>query len=229
MTKSRGIRAPRRRWTAQELDELRLRFPNETAPVIAADLGRKAFAVYQMAAKLGLQKSPEFLASQASGRLRKDDGRGASSRFAPGHVPANKGLRRPGWNKGRMAETQFKKGSMSGAAQHNYVPIGTERISKDGYLERKFTDDPSVAPQRRWAGVHRLVWEAKNGPIPPGYAVAFLPGHQTTEASLITIDALELISRAELMRRNTIHRYPPELKQTIRLVGKLKRAIEERT
>lgn len=117
---------------------------------------------------------------------------------------------------------------MSGAAQHNYVPIGTERISKDGYLERKITDDPNIAPRRRWIGVHRLVWKTENGPIPSGYAVAFLPGRQTTEASLITIDALELISRAELMRRNTIHRYPTELKQTIRLVGKLKRAIEER-
>lgn len=29
------------------------------------------------------------------------------------------------------------------------------------------------------------------------------------------------------MRRNTIHRYPPELKETIRQLGKLKKAISE--
>jgi hypothetical protein len=35
-----------------------------------------------------------------------------------------------------------------------------------------------------------------------------------------------LITRRELMSRNTIQRFPPELKQTIHLLGKLKRTIE---
>lgn len=227
MTKSRGIlqRIP---WCAQDVAELSRRYPHEQTKVIAADLGRPIHTVYQKANGMGLKKDAAYLESEASGRLNGRDTRGLSSRFRKGLVPANKGLRRPGWAPGRMASTQFKAGEMRGAAQHNYVPIGTERISKDGYLERKVTDDHPV-PARRWVAVHRLVWEASNGPVPPGHAVAFLPGRRTTEADAITLDGLELITRAELMRRNTIHRYPSELKQTIRLVGKLRRAIEERS
>jgi hypothetical protein len=43
----------------------------------------------------------------------------------------------------------------------------------------------------------------------------------------VRIENLEMISRQELMRRNTIHRYPPALKEVIRLAGKLKRTIED--
>lgn len=94
--------------------------------------------------------------------------------FLPGHVPFNKGKK--GWQAGgRSVETQFKKGEMSGAAQRNYKPIGSTRISKDGYLERKVTDDHPV-PARRWVGEHRLIWEAENGPIPDGHVVVFLDG-----------------------------------------------------
>lgn len=146
-------------------------------------------------------------------------------RFQPGQPPANKGLRRPGWAPGRMASTQFKKGQMAGAAQRNYQPIGTERISKDGYLERKVTDDHPV-PARRWVGVHRLVWEAANGPIPPGHAVAFREGKRTAVAEEITVDRLELVSRVELMRRNSYHNnYPKEVAQLIQLKGALNRKI----
>lgn len=42
-----------------------------------------------------------------------------------------------------------------------------------------------------------------------------------------SIDNLELITRAERMRRNSIHRYPPELKSAIRVISKLKRTIQE--
>lgn len=41
----------------------------------------------------------------------------------------------------------------------------------------------------------------------------------------VTLDNLECVSRAENMRRNTIHRYPPELKQAIRAVAKLRRTL----
>jgi hypothetical protein len=149
----------------------------------------------------------------------------SDGRFQPGQVPANKGLRRPGWAPGRMASTQFKKGSMTGAAQRNYVPIGTERLSKDGYLERKVTDDHPV-PARRWVGVHRIVWEAAHGPIPAGHAVAFREGKRTSVADEITADRLELVSRVELMRRNSYHNnYPKEVAQLIQLKGALNRKI----
>lgn len=154
---------------------------------------------------------------------------GASGRYPKGHVPANKGLRRPGWASGRMAETQFKSGREAREA-HNYRPIGSMKIDRDGYLVRKVTDDPSIYPARRWVGVHRLVWEAANGPIPPGHMVRFKPGRRTTDVDSITVDGLELITMAENGRRNIFHhRYPEEVVDLIRLKSRLTRKINKRS
>ena len=120
--------------------------------------------------------------------------------------------------------TQFKKGSMSGAAQHNYVPIGSYRLSKDGYLEQKTNDDHPV-PARRWVAVHRLVWEAANGPIPEGHVVGFLPGRRSNVLEKITLDALELISRGELARRNHPRSRDPDLAKLVQLKGAITRQV----
>lgn len=224
MTKSRGIIKKRRTWTPAEDEQLQLLYPDSSAASVAAWFDCSTASVYRRARTLGLKKSEAFLASTASGRIATGSSVGADGRFKKGSVPFNKGLRRPpGWAPGRMATSQFKKGRPAHEAR-NYVPIGTERVSKDGYLERKVTDDPTLAPTRRWVGVHRLVWEEANGPIPPGHAIAFHDGNNRN----LELANLELISNAEKMRRNTIHRYPPELKQAIRLVGKLRRAIKSK-
>lgn len=211
-------------WTPAEDALLRVRYADEQTENIARDLGLGLGRVYQRAHKLGLSKSAAFYTSDKSARIQRGKQNAAmiSSRFPKGHVPANKGLRRPGWAPGRMAETQFKKGEMSGAAQHNYVPIGTERITRDGYLERKVTDDPAIVPARRWVGVHILIWQDANGPVPPGHCLAFRDGDKTH----IALDNLELISRAERMRRNSYHtNYPKEVAQLIQLKGALNRKI----
>lgn len=95
-------------------------------------------------------------------------------------------------------------------------------------LERKISDDQGIYPARRWIGVHRLVWEAANGPIPKGHAVVFKPGMASTDPDEITIDRLELITRAELMRRNTRHNLPPELNALISTKARMTRLINER-
>ena len=219
MTKSRHILAPRRPWTPDEIETVRINYADWPTRLLAELLGRTAASVYVMAATLGLRKSPEYLASPSAARLRPGHNQGGATRFKRGQTPANKGLRRPGWGPGRMRETQFKKGEMHGRAEALYQPIGAERISKDGYLERKINDD--LPRQQRWRAVHLLAWEAANGPLPKGHCLAFRDGNRRN----IALDNLDLITRAERMRRNTIHRYPPELKQTIRVAGKLRRAI----
>lgn len=211
---------PRQHWTDGELATLRARYSHEKTSVIAAALGRAVYSVYNKAHSLGLKKSAEFLASPASGRT--DGSRGASGRFKPGQTPANKGLRRPGWAPGRMAETQFRKGERRGVAVRLYQPIGTERTSKDGYLERKINDDMPL--QKRWRAVHILMWEAVHGPLPAGHAVVFKDKDKTH----IVIDNLELVSRADLMRRNTRHNLPKELSDLIQLRGALNRVINHR-
>lgn len=213
-------------WTPAEERTLRRRYPDEPTETIAADLGLTVAQVYSKASRMVLRKSARYFERYPAGRINAPGGRSIGTRFKPGHEPWNRGKK--GWKAGgRSAETRFKKGEMSGAAQHNYKPIGSHRISKVGYLERKVTDDHPV-PARRWVAVHRLVWEAAHGPIPSGHAVAFLPGQRTDQLEEITAERLELVTRAELMRRNTLHRYPKEIALAIQAMGALHREINRR-
>lgn len=231
MTKRRIAAEPRKFWTAAEDEILRQRVPNEPTHVVATALGRSLSGTYQRVLTLGIKKSAAYLASPASGRT---NGRqGIDTRFVKGHASFNKGKKRlPHW-KAIPPDTQFKKGHLGGIAAENYRPAGSERISKDGYLERKMRDDvPEAATpkeaarlrQRRWRAVHLIVWEEANGPLPKGYAVCFRDGNKRH----ITLDNLELVKRSDLMKRNTIHNLPSELKETVQLLGRVNRQIRKR-
>lgn len=216
MTKSRGINQEKARWNGELDDWLRDLYPNHSTAKIALLLGLREAQVYNRAHALGLKKSATYLASPEAGRLTATDTRGGQTRFQKGQ---------PAWNKGTKGivgvqeacrATQFKPGIRQGVAVKLYQPIGTERISKDGYLERKTNDDMPL--QKRWRAVHLLVWEAANGPLPEGHAVAFKDG-----------DNLELLSRADLMHRNTRHNLPPEINEVIHLRAVLTRQINKRS
>jgi hypothetical protein len=122
MTPNRNIRSYhgrallRRKWTATEIRRLRRLYPNMGNEPIGARLGRTWSAVQNMAVKMGLRKSEAFL-------------RSPECRFQPGAKPWNLGVT------GYMGAnpTSFRKGHMP----HNHRPIGSERLTKDGYLERK--------------------------------------------------------------------------------------------
>lgn len=213
----------RHHWTPDEIAVLTARYPHERTADIAAALGLSRARIYYKADALGLRKTAAFLASKASGRA--DGKRGASSRFKPGHRTWNAG--KSFHAGGRSIATQFKPGQLSGVARRLLKHIGAERISKDGYLERKINDD--LPCYKRWRAVHRIVWEQANGPIPRGYAVVFRPGCHSTNPADITADKLELLTRAELMRRNTVHNYPKPIVRAIRTRAALVRMINHRS
>ena len=216
----------RRPWTPADLATLRYGYPHMPTAVLAEQLGRSAAQVYCAAYAQGLHKTPAYLASEAACRLRTDSTIGQATRIQPGSVPWNKGQT---YNAGgRSVETQFKPGRPAHTAR-NYVPIGSLRICKDGYLERKYTDNPALKPTRRWVAVHRLVWQAAHGPIPAGHVVVFKPGQKTAQLELITAERLQCISRVENMRRNSVHtKLPPEVARLVQLRGQLQRAINRR-
>jgi hypothetical protein len=222
MTKSRNINAPKRTWSDDELALLRANYASVRTADLAATLGINLVLVYRRASLLGLRKSAEFAASDKSGRLFKGGKLGQLTQFSPGQRPWNTGTHYVAG--GRSAETQFKPGRKPEESR-NYLPIGTLRISKDGYLERKVTDDQSLMPARRWQFVHRIVWEAANGPIAPGHMVVFRPGQFTNRVELLTADRLACISRAENALRNSLWRTDPEIMRLFQLKGAIKRQV----
>lgn len=108
--------------------------------------------------------------------------------FKKGSTPWNKGL------KGYMGanKTSFKKGTIP----PQYRPVGSERITKDGYIEIK-VEDPN-----KWELKHRVIWEQHHGEIPKGHAIIFADG----DKSNLDIDNLLLVSRKQLlfMNRNNL-------------------------
>lgn len=162
-----------------------------------ADFLRESYRKYsliELTARVNAKFGTGYTVQQVRSLTRNQHMKsGRTGQFEKGSVPFNKGT------KGLMKpnRTSFKKGNMSGAAQHNYKPIGSTRISKDGYLERKVTDDHPT-PARRWVGEHRLVWEAANGPIPGGHVVVFLDGDKMN----CTLNNLRCVPRGVLQYMN---------------------------
>lgn len=234
MTKSRGILPARRFWTEAERDLLRSMYPECTGQDVAAWLDCTPSRVYQMAKKLGIEKSAEFLASDASGRVARGRQHPSmiAARFQKGLTPWNKGRdshetgtgHHPNSHHPNSRRTQFRKGRKPEEAR-NYQPIGSLRICADGWLERKVTDDQSIVPARRWVAVHRLVWEAENGPIPKDHIVCFKPGMKTTVLEEVTTSRLECITRAENARRNHPRNRSPELAMLVQLKGAITRQV----
>lgn len=220
MTRSAGKRRPHRRWMCAEIEIVKARYPHERTADIAATLGRPLATVHAKANALGLHKTPAFMASPAACRLRRGDHIGAATQFKPGHVPANKGLRRPGFCRGRMAETQFKKGHFPFNRDANFRVIGALRVNTDGYLDMRTSFERGALG---WTALHRILWEDAHGQVPPSMALVFKDGDRLN----VCLDNLELISRRELMARNTIQRYPPELRSAIKLARRAERKIRE--
>lgn len=73
--------------------------------------------------------------------------------------------------------------------------------------------------------MHRLVWEAANGPVPAGHIVVFKPGMRTVVLEEITLDRVELITRAENARRNHPRSRDPELGRLVQLKGAITRQV----
>ena len=216
MTKSRNVNAPKTAWTADMVEVVLARFPHEKTSRLASDLGVSVFATCNKAYALKLRKTPEFLASADAGRLIKGSNVGMDGRFKAGHTPANKGVK--GISHPGMIPTQFKPGR----TPHNWLPIGSERLSKEGYLQRKMTD--TGYPPRYWVSVHTLLWREHHGDVPDGHVIVF----KDCNKKIIEIGNLECVSRTDMMRRNSLHNYPKEIVQVIHLRGAINKKINRR-
>ncbi len=213
----------RRPWLPWEVEFLRQHYADALTVHLAEVLGTSVERVLRKANAMGLKKSVELIAATARERTSRPDHGGRRTRIQPGQEPWNKGKPGSTGHHPNCRATQFQPGKRP----HTWVPVGSYRVVPDGTLERKVNDLPGPN-NLRWKPVARLVWEEAHGPVPAGHTVVFRPGQKTTDPELVTLDRLECISRAELMARNTVHRYPKEIAQAVQLMGALKRQINQR-
>ncbi len=212
----------RRPWSSDDLALLAALYPHLPTSKVAEKLGRTVCAVNGAAFGAGLKKTAERL--QDAGRIQAGQQTPAmvGSRFKAGHQTWNAGMK--GWAAAGTEATRFKPG----CKPQTWKPVGTLRLSKDGYLQRKVTDT-GYSP-KDWQSVHSIIWAETHGAVPAGHVVVFKPGKKTTDEAAIHVADLECLSRADLMRRNSYHtNYPPEVAQLVQLRGALTRQINKHT
>lgn len=119
-------------------------------------------------------------------------------RFEPGQEAWNRGRPQAEWMGPEAAErcraTQFRRGQLP----HNAaaLPVGSERVTRDGYVEVKVADRPSgTGPAHdNWRPKAHLVWEEANGRrLRPGEVVVFADGDRAN----LDPDNLVAMTRAE--------------------------------
>lgn len=143
---------------------------------------------------------------------------GRDGRFKPGNVPhPNSGLSGPN-------KTSFKKGNVPA----NVLPLYSERINKDGYIEIKIPEpNPYTSAKTRFKHKHVWLWEQAHGPIPKGHAVVFKDGDRMN----CVLANLECVHRRVLQQMNKKFRpseYPKELRPSILAVSKVTAAMAQR-
>lgn len=182
-------------------------FPREIADYIRNNY--KGVGNKEMAERLNKKFGTNYTAKQLN-TFYKNHGLncGLTGRFEPGHIPANKGKHMP--TRGRMAETQFKKGH----TPHNKLPIGSIIKKSDGYMWKKIGEGA-----RDWKQMHVIVWEEAHGPRPEGYLITFKDGDTTN----YKLENLALVSMAESleMTRKGLRSDNPSITETGVLVARL--------
>lgn len=113
---------------------------------------------------------------------------GLTGKFRKGQTPHNKGKKIPKEVYEKVKHTMFAKGNVP----PNHRPVGSERISKDGYIEVK------VAEPNKWRLKQRVVYEETKGKIPEGCPIIFLDGNKRN----FDIGNLRCITRSELLYLN---------------------------
>lgn len=185
----------KKKWNSDELEYIRIHYPNTSNDELMKRFECSEKSLYTAANLLKVRKTKEYK-STTFGEILKNAGH--SSRFKPGQVAFNKGKK---WHEFMLPEAQaksrakcFKKGNIP----HNTNEIGHQRITKDGYIEIKVSDN--VESKYNYKLKHRLVWEEYHGEIPKNHQVRFIDGDKTN----FNIENLKLLSLADSLVINSL-------------------------
>lgn len=102
-------------------------------------------------------------------------------RFEPGQEAWNRGRPQAEWMPPESVERTRATRFANGQLPHNAMdlPVGSERVTRDGYVEVKVAERPSGqgASHDNWRPKAHIVWERANGrALRPGEVVVFADG-----------------------------------------------------
>lgn len=145
---------------------------------------------------------------------------GRTGQFEAGNIPANKGI--PMETKGRMAETQFKKGNMP----QTHLPVGSVTIRRYSDKRKKPYMWEKVEEPNKWRMKHVLEWERHNGPVPEGMIVIFADGDTLNP----DISNLIIVTKAQhaVMNSHNLHGCDKEHAEMAANIASLKIEISKR-
>ena len=173
MARSKGSKdkKPQHKWTDEEKEYLALIVKGSTYKEITKKMNDKF--------------EYDFSEGQIKGAMaRYKLATGTGGYFKKGSTPWNKGTK--GLTKAN--KTSFKKGTIP----PNQVPIGTESITKGGYIKVK------VGEPNKWKLKQRYIYEQHYGEITNNYNVIFTDGNKMN----FDIDNLIAVSKSEMLILN---------------------------
>jgi hypothetical protein len=200
-------------WTEKEIKFLTDNYSDMKTADIAAIMNRPIGGVNGKAYDLRLKKSFKHMKMLQEIESQKLINSGKRHQFKKGQTSHNKGKKMPAELYEKIKRTMFKPGHKPG----NIKKVGAIRIDHEGYTYIKLSD-------ANWVLKHRHVWEQINGPVPANHVVIFKDNNMHN----FDINNLQVISQADNMLRNTIHQYPEQIQELIKLKNKLKKKINEK-
>ena len=138
---------------------------------------------------------------------------GLTGQFKKGNVPHNKGKKQIEYMSQESIERTKKTRLKKGNKPKNYRPVGSERITKDGYIEVK------VADPNKWETKNKIIYKQYYGDIPEGHKIIYADGNKLNN----DINNLILVSDNEelIMNRYRLRTENIELTKTGYLIAKV--------
>ena len=199
-------------------DMLIMCYEDEDTKALSQELGISIKKIYNLATKLNLKKSQQYMDNwKLSGRGKMIEA-GKAFRFKKGQKSWNKDKSpqdyMPAESYAKIILTQFKKGGLPPNTMHDgAITLRHDKTGKK-YLYIRIA-------KAKWILYHQKIYQDAYGPIPKNHIIVFKDRNTLN----VSLDNLECITRIENMHRNSLHRLSPEIKQTIRTLTKLKKTI----
>lgn len=174
-----------RKFTPEEDKVIRDNYLKMPIAMLEKNMGRPKGSVRQRLVILGLKVPAHLVKKFVNG-----------SRLKRGNESPTKGKKMEDYlspeKVARVRGAQFKTGNLP----YNTLHDGCLSIRKDS---RGVYYEHIRIGLGKWIHHHRYLWEQANGPIPKGMVVSFIDGNQQN----CELDNLELLSRKDMMLRNS--------------------------